>query len=91
MKKILKTKTIFLITTVLACLCFCLSVGFTAYAFAFEGKTSSLGGDLKDYLITKMFTDEESVIAGTQDGEIFAEKKTGEHIWNVGKIFNVAV
>lgn len=91
MEKTLKIKKIFLSATVFACICFCVSVFFTAYAFAFENKTSSLGGDLKDYLITKMFTDDEFVISGTQDGEVFAERKTGEHIWNVGKIFNVAV
>ena len=91
MDKKLKTKYYFIAATVLAVICFCVSVFFTSYAFSLENKNVSLGGDLKNYSITKMYTDEDSVIVGTSDGELFAESKEGEHIWSVGKIFGVAV
>lgn len=91
MDKKTRTKIYFWAAAVFAAICFCVSVFFTVYAFSFEGKNVSLGSDLKDYVITKMYTDEHSVVVGTSDGELFAEKKTGEHTWNAGKLFNVAV
>ena len=91
MDKKIKTKYYFIAATVLVAICFCVSVFFTAYAFSYDKKNVSLGSDLKDYSITKMYTDEDSVVVGTSDGELFAESKEGEHIWSVGKIFDVAV
>lgn len=82
----------FLIAAVASACLFFASVAMLCVSVAKTNRQTDLGFDLRQYTVSKMYTDNETTrIAGTQNGEIFAFDTHGEIQWNAGQIYERAV
>ena len=82
----------FLIAAVASACLFFASIAMLCVSVAKTNRQTDLGFDLRQYTVSKMYTDNETTrIAGTQNGEIFAFDTHGEMQWNAGQIYERAV
>ena len=82
----------FLIAAVASACLFFASIAMLSVSVAKTNRQTDLGFDLRQYTVSKMYTDNETTrIAGTQNGEIFAFDTHGEIQWNAGQIYERAV